>query len=278
MSNNQEGLPLGNVVLQIATSYRASSALRTMAILNLADHLAGGPRTVEDLAQATRTHAPSLARLLRALIALDLCALTDQGQIRLTPKGETLRSDIPGSIRTDVLFRTSPWFSRSLEELPYAIHTGEQTFRRVYGVGLWDYFSAHSEEGAVFDVAMTAASSKRAAALLSVRDLTSITTLVDVGGGQGRLLASLLSVMPSLQGILADRPEVIAGASDVLSTEGVTDRCAVVAADFFISVPSGGDAYILSQIMHDWPDEEALKILRVCHQAMAPGARIWLLY
>jgi hypothetical protein len=199
------------------------------------------------------------------------------GRVRLTPLGGVLRADAPDSRKPSVLMNTSPWFQRPWEELPHAVRTGEQTFRRVYGVGFWDYLAVHPDDGAIFAAAMTVGSSSRAAALLSARDLASVNMVVDVGGGQGRLLALLLAAVPSLCGILADRPEVIAGAADVLGAAGVADRCAVVGADFFVAVPTGGDAYILSQIIHDWGDDESLAILRTCQRAMAPGARLWLI-
>jgi hypothetical protein len=176
-----------------------------------------------------------------------------------------------------VRMSTSAWFPRTLEELPHAIRTGAPTFPRVYSVGFWDYLAAHPEEGAIVASALTADSPTRAAALLATCDFSGGGTVVDVAGGQGQLLASLLAAVPSLRAILADRPEVLAGAPEILRAAGVIDRCEVVAADFFVSVPAGGDAYVLSQIICDWPDEEALAILRVCHQAMAPGARLWLL-
>jgi hypothetical protein len=277
MPGDYDGAPPEQAVARMAKAYRVSCALRAMSVLNLADHLAAGPRTVEDLAVASGTHAPTLTRLLRALIALNLCASDEQGQVRLTPLGDTLRADTSASTKASVRMVTAPWFQRALEDLPTAIRTGEPTFRRIYGAPLWDYLAAHPEDGAIFDTAMTATSATRAAALLATRDLVSVGTVVDVGGGQGRHLAALLAAVPSLRGILADRPGVIVGAPEVLAAAGVTDRCAVVAADFFVAVPTGGDAYVLSQIIHDWPDEEALAILRVCHQAMAPGARLWLL-
>ncbi len=277
MPIHHDGVSPEQVVARMATAYRVSLALRTMSLLNLADHLASGPRTVEDLALVSGTHAPSLARLLRALVALDLCATDEQGRVRLTPLGDTLRSDAVQSTQALVRMITSPWFPRALEELPAAIRTGEPTFHRVYGATFWDYLAAYPEDGAVFDSAMTASSATRAAALLAARDLASVGTVVDVGGGQGRLLAALLAAVPSLRGILADQPEVIAGAPAILAAAGVGDRCSVAAADFFVSVPPSGDAYVLSQIIHDWPDEKALAILRVCHRAMAPSARLWLL-
>jgi SAM-dependent methyltransferase len=124
---------------------------------------------------------------------------------------------------------------------------------------------------------MSEGASARAEALRAVRDLSSIGTVVDVGGGQGRLLAGLLEATPGLSGVLLDRPEVVAGAEAVLRAAGVADRCAVVGGDFFASVPPGGDAYVLAQIVHDWPDAEALAILSACHRAMAPGARLWVI-
>ena len=124
---------------------------------------------------------------------------------------------------------------------------------------------------------MSEGASARAEALRAVRDLSSIGTVVDVGGGQGRLLAGLLEATPGLSGVLFDRPEVVAGAEAVLRAAGVADRCAVVGGDFFASVPPGGDAYVLAQIVHDWPDAEALAILSACHRAMAPGARLWVI-
>jgi hypothetical protein len=248
-----------------------------MAVLSLADHLASGPRTAADLAEETGAHAPSLARLLRALGALGLCERDDAGRFRLTPLGEAMRSDVPDSARAWVLFITAPWVERGWEKLPEAVRTGEPTFPRVHGVGFWDYLGTHPEDGALFDAAMSGGASARAEALRAVRDLSSIGTVVDVGGGQGRLLTTLLAAFPGLRGVLVDRPEVVAGADAVLRAAGVADRCAVVGGDFFTAVPPGGDAYVLAQIVHDWPDAEALAILSACHRAMAPGARLWVI-
>ena len=124
---------------------------------------------------------------------------------------------------------------------------------------------------------MSGNAEKRAEALLIACDLSGVDTIVDVGGGQGRLLATILAAIPGLRGVLADKLEVVAGAEEVLRTAGVADRCTVVGSDFFASVPQGGDAYILAYIIHDWPEGEALDILRACHRAMAPGARLWLI-
>lgn len=270
-------VPPEEAMVQMVVGYWISQAIRAMAVLGLADHLAAGPRTTDELSGQSGAHAPSLDRLLRALSALGLCARDDERRVRLTPLGERLRSDAPNSLKPYVLMITAPWLQRTWQELPDAVRNGEPTFARVHGVGFWDYLAAHPEEGALFDAAMSGGAEERAEALLAACDLSGVNTIVDAGGGQGKLLAAVLAAVPDLRGILADRPEVVAGADEVLRTAGVADRCAVVGSDFFASVPPGGDAYILAQIIHDWPEEEALAILSACHRAMAPGARLWLI-
>ncbi|MBA2278651.1 MAG: methyltransferase, partial [Chloroflexia bacterium] len=196
---------------------------------------------------------------------------------RLTTRGELLRSDTPDSMRPFALAISAPHVQRAWDELPEAIRTGEPTFPRVHGLGFWDYLAAHPEEGALFDGAMSGVVGSRAQALLAARDLSAVGTLVDVGGGQGRLLAAVLGAVPGLRGVLFDRPEVLAEAELTLAAAAVRDRCDLVGGDFFAAVPAGGDAYVLAQIVHDWPDGEATAILRSCHRAMTTGARLWII-
>jgi hypothetical protein len=271
-----EGLPPREAAWQLVTATWIAHPIRAMAVLGLADHLAAGPRTIDDLAVATGTHAPTLARLVSALVSLGLCDEDGQGRIRLTPIGEFLRADVPGTVRPFALGVMSPTFERAWHELPAAVRTGQPVFSDVHGLGFWDYLAAHPKEGARFDAAMSGGA-ERARGLLAVRDLASLGTLVDVGGGQGRLLATALAAVPGLRGVLFDRPEVLAGAEPILAEAGVRDRCDLVGGDFFAAVPGGGDAYVLASIIHDWPNEQAVAILRSCHRAMAPGARIWLI-
>ena len=269
-------LPPREAVVQLLNGAWVSHAVRAMAVLGLADHLATGPRTTDELAKATSSHAPTLARLLRTLAALGLCATDDGGRVYLTPRGEPLRSDVPGSLRPYALAIYAPHVERAWEELPEAVRTGQPAFPRVHGRSLWDYFAAHPEEGARFDAAMTGSAEVRSGILAKTQDLSAIGTLVDIGGGQGRMLAAALSAAPGLRGVLFDRQEVLAGAEAFLAAAGVRDRCDLVGGDFFASVPTGGDAYVLAHIIHDWPDEQAIAILSACHRAMAPGARVWL--
>jgi DNA-binding MarR family transcriptional regulator len=147
VSAGTDGLPPRAVVSQMATGYWTSQTVRAMAVLGLADHLATGSRTAEDLAEETGAHAPSLGRLLRALVALGLCEREAAGRVRLTPLGEAMRSDVPDSARSFVLMITAPWVERGWQDLLHAVRTGEPTFPRVHSVGFWDYLAAHPEEG-----------------------------------------------------------------------------------------------------------------------------------
>jgi hypothetical protein len=276
MLSGTEGLLPRAAVMQMATASWVTHIVRAMAALGLADHLGSSPRTVDELAEATGTHAPTLTRFLRALAALDLIAHDEAGRVRLTPRGETLRSDASASLRPYALALAAPHVERAWHDLPEALRTGRPSFPQVHGLDFWDYFTAHPEEGVLFDAAMTGSGDLRTQALPTAVDLSMIGTLVDIGGGQGRLLAAALTAAPSLHGILFDRPEVLPGAEAFLVATGVRDRCELVAGDFFTTVPEGGDAYVLAHIIHDWPDEEAVAILRTCRRGMAPGARLWL--
>lgn len=250
---------------------------RTMVVLGIPDHLTDRPCTVGELAQLTGTHSPSLARLVRALVSLGLCTYGQDNRVKLTPLGETLRSDTPDSLTSMALLLTAPWLQRIWENLPEAIRTGGAVCSQAHGVSFWDYLAAHPDDGKTFDAGMTEGAVNRGQALLAARDLTRIGTLVDVGGGAGRLLTVVLAGIPGLRGHLVDRPDVVEGADEVLQAASVADRCTVTGADFFVSVPRGGDAYVLAQILHDWPDKEAFAILRTCHQAMDAGTRLWII-
>src|SRR5829696_9495715 len=228
-----EGLPPEEAVRQLVNASWITHVVRAMAVLGLADQLATGPRTVVELAEATGTHAPALSRLLRVLVDLGVCARDEGDRVRLTEVGKFFRSDVPGSVWASVLAIHAPYLEQVWGELPEAVRTGEPVFPRVHGLGYWDYLAAHPEEGARFDAAMTRSSDKRARALLAARDLSGLGMLVDIGGGQGRLLAVALAAIPSLRGILFDRPEVLPAAEAFLAEAGVRERCDLVGGAFF---------------------------------------------
>jgi hypothetical protein len=247
------------------------------AQLGLADLLADGPRGAEDLAAAAGAHAPSLARLVRALAALGVVAEETDGRVGLTPLGEPLRSDVPGSVRDPIRFLVGDWFWRSWGDLLYSVRTGEPAFDRAFGMSNFEYWERHPEVGAVHDAFFTAMSRNTTAPLVAAYDFSGFGTIVDVGGSTGLLLAAVLVAYPGARGILFDAPHVVAGAAPVLTEVGVADRCAVVGGDVFAAVPPGADAYILKHVIHDWDDARAAAILKQCREAMAPGAMVLLI-
>jgi O-methyltransferase domain len=229
------------------------------------------------LAAAADAHAPSLARLLRALAALGVVAEETDGRVGLTLLGMPLRSDVPGSVQNILRFLVGDWFWRSWGDLLYSVWTGEPAIDRAFGMSTFEYWERHPEAGAIHDAFFTAMSRATTAPLVAAYDFSRFGTIVDVGGSKGSLLAAILMAYPRVRGILFDVPHVVAGAAPVLTEAGVADRCAVVGGDFFTTVPPGADAYILKYIIHDWDDARAAAILKRCREAMAPGAVLLLI-
>jgi hypothetical protein len=260
------------VLLQLITSYTSAQVVHVAAKLRLADLLAGGPRSIEDLAVATDTHAPSLARLVRALAALGIVAEAGDGRVALTALGSPLQSDAPDSIRDAVLFLVGEWAWRSWGDLLYSVRTGDPAFDRIFCMSNFEYWEHNAEAGGIHDAFFRSMSRTTTDPIVAACDFSRFSTIVDVGGSTGALLAAILRAHPAVRGILFDLPHVVAGAEQVLAEAGVADRCEVVAGSFFDSVPPGGDAYLLKYIIHDWDDERAVAILRRCREAMAPGS------
>ncbi len=264
-------------VLRLATAYQAARALHVATKLGLPDLLADEPRSAEDLVAATGAHAPSLGRLLRALAAFDVIAEREDGRFALGAIGRCLRADAPGSVRDLVLMYGDGDFWRTWGELEHCVRTGETAAKRLFGVD--DAFARYAADprlGAVFNAGMSVLSASTAAAVAAACDLSGVGRLVDVGGGQGRLLAALLRANPGLRGTLFDLPSVVEGALRLLAEAGVADRCEVAGGDMFEAVPAGADLYVLSRVIHDWDDACATAILGNCRRAMGDRARLLL--
>jgi hypothetical protein len=260
----------------IAGSVFLSRALYVAAQLGIADLLAEGPRTSVALAEACGAHAPALARVLRALASVGVFAEDEQGRYGLTPLAETLRSDATGSLRALAQFYGAPWHNQVWDSLLHGVQTGETPIVHATGMNVFEYFMGHHDHFALFDQAMTGFSIGEADAVVAGYDFAGIERLVDVGGGHGYLLGSILRKYPSLRGLLFDLPPVVDGARALLDRMDVAERCEVVAGDFFTAVPPGGDAYILKNIVHDFDDQVAGAILRSCRRAMGDRARLLL--
>ncbi len=266
-----------DALLRMTNAHEVSQAIHVAATLGIADLLEEGPRSAEDLARATGTHAPTLYRLLRALASVGVFVEeTDGGRFGSTPVGEYLRTDAPGSLRGWATYIGQPSFRTSWGHLLHSVRTGEPAFPELHETNLWEYLTAHPEESAIFDAAMTGLSAGVVEAVVQSYDFSEIDVLVDVGGGEGRILTAILATNPVLRGILFDQPHVVAGAEDLLARAGVADRCEVVSGSFFEAVPGGADAYLLKSIIHDWDDAAAIEILRKCRAAIAETGKLLL--
>ena len=257
---------------RLVSGFHVSQAIHAAVELGIPDLLAEDERAADDLAQASGSDPATLYRLLRALASLGVLHEADGRRFSLAPLGQPLRGDVPGSLRgwVKLIGRDHVW--RSWGNLATAVRDGENSFRALYGTDLFDWRSEHPEESAIFDDAMKSLTSISNDAILAAYDFGRFGTIVDIGGGTGALLASVLAAHPETRGILFDQAHVVTGAEPVLHAAGVLDRCEVVAGSFFSAVPAGGDAYLMKSIIHDWEDEESVQILRVCRTAMPPGA------
>lgn len=267
-------LPPALQIADIVFAKIKTHSLGVFAELRIADLLAGGPRSVEALAGATGAHARSLGRLLRLLAALGVVEEATDGLYRLTEAGQLLRSDVPGSLRGIAAMFGGELHTRGWARLHHSVMTGEPSFDAVFGQPIFEYLTANPNDAAMFDEAMTSSSAAQSQAVVDAYDFTGIGTLVDVAGGHGTLLATILQAYPALKGVLFELPHVAAGAGPVFVEAGVRDRVAIVSGDFMSSVPAGADAYIMKRIIHDWDDERAAQILGNCRQALAPGGRV----
>jgi hypothetical protein len=259
---------------QLLSAYRISQALHVAAVLGIADLLADGPRGAGELAEASGSDPDTLYRLLRALASVGVFAELEGRRFASTPLGDGLRSDAPGSLRAMAVVLGTPYLWDAWGELLHSVRTGENAFRHLHGMSVWDFRVEHPEDGVAFDEWMTAQTARIDASLLDAFDFGRFGLVADVGGGRGALLATLLSACPEMRGILFDQPHVVAGAASPLEAAGVADRCELVGGSFFDAVPEGADAYILKWIIHDWEDGEATAILRSCRQAMPDHGRL----
>ena len=254
-------------LVRLVDGFRVTQTIHAGVELGVPDLLADGERTADDLAETCGADPSALYRLLRALASLGILHEADGRRFSLTELGRPLRSDVPGSLRgwVRLIGRDHVW--RSWGHLTNALRDGENAFRSLHGTDVWEWRAAHPEESAIFDEAMMSLTGAGNAAILGAYDFGRFGTVVDVAGGNGTLLAALLTTHQHTRGILFDQEHVVSRAAPVLRAAGVLDRCEVVAGSFFSSVPEGGDAYVLKSIIHDWEDEESVAILRTCRDA-----------
>ena len=264
-------------LLTLVRGYRISQAIYVVTRLGIPDLLADGPREVDGLAHATGSHPSSLRRVLRFLAAVGVLDKVGPDRLALTPVAAALRTGVPGSLRPTVLLLLDESHWRPWGHLFHTVRTGETAFDHVFGMGTFDYFARHPEAAAIFNEAMTEGTRWAAPAVIAAYDFARFQTIVDVGGGNGTLLAAILAATPGLRGTVFDLAMGVAGARRHLEAAGVADRCQVVEGDFFVQpLPSGADAYLLKSVIHDWDDERSVAILENCRRAMPAHGKLLL--
>jgi SAM-dependent methyltransferase len=261
---------------QIMTGFRVSRATYVAAKLGIADLLKDGPKSSDELAQRTNTHALSLYRVMRALVSVGVFGQDEQGRFTLTPVAATLRSDVPNSLRALVIMSLGEERYQAWGDLMHSVRTGEIAFNHAFGMGLWEYYAQHPEQAKLFDESMANIIAATNAAVLIAYPFSTIDTLVDVGGGNGSFIVSALRANPRMRGVLFDLPHVAEQARKRIADAGLAERCEIIGGDILASVPEGGTVYILSQIIHDWDDDRAIAILKSCHRAIKDKAKLLL--
>jgi O-methyltransferase domain/Dimerisation domain len=261
-------------MLHFISGFWISRCIYVAAKLGIPDLIKDGPKSAEELAAATGAHAPSLFRVLRALAPIGILTQDASNRFGITPLSETLRSDISGSLRAFALTELGEEHYPAWGEVLYSVRTGGIAFDHAFGETCWEFFAKHPDNAKIFNDAMSGLTAQANEALHAAYDFAGINTIVDVGGGHGGLITSILKRNPDMRGILFDSPPVIEGASPHVQNSCVGDRCQLVSGSFFESVPAGGDAHILKWIIHDWNDEQSVTILKNCHRALGENGKL----
>jgi C-methyltransferase len=273
---NQRLTPAPAAMMEMIIATWTSQAITVAAQLGVADALANGPLPIEELAAQVGADADALRRLLRALISKGIFRLRRDGRYELNSLAGTLRSDAPISMTWAAQFYGSAEQRERWTLMVDSIRTGSTVVPALRGKESFDYFAGQPELAELFNQTMTSVSELTDGTVVAGYDFGAYPTIVDVGGGHGPLLAAILAAAPGSRGVLYDLPSVVASAPNLLRDNKVADRVRIAEGSFFDSVPSGGDAYILKNIIHDWPDEKAVQILRNVRSAAGPRATVLL--
>lgn len=273
---HQRTAPPAAVMMELILNAWVAQAIATAADLGVADALADGPMSGEQLADRVGADTDALMRLMRALIGIGIFRQRSDGRYALTPMADTLRTDAPVSMAGMARWVGSPQHREHWSHLTGAVRTGNAVLPQLRGKSAFEYLADEGELGGIFNSAMTNVSELATVPLTVAYDFSAFGTIVDVGGGHGRLLAAILETAPNSRGVLFDLPEVVAGAPELLRKYGVDHRVRIEEGSFFDSAPEGGDAYVLKNIIHDWPEEEAVRILKNVRAAARIGARLLL--
>ena len=260
-------------VMQILSGFMIAGAVSTLARLGIPDLLDSSPKSAEELAPHVGAQPGPLYRLMRATASVGVLVEGPDGRFSQTPMSATLRSTAPVSVRGWAIMQSQEWHALGWEQLEYCVRTGKQALEKIYGKRAFDFFAEKPEAAAIFNRAMTDLSRLDSPAVVQAYPFDGLGSIVDVGGGHGLLLATILQSSPELKGTLYEVATVIEGARSG-PLQPVMDRCTLVAGDMFTSIPPGADAYIMKHIIHDWSDDSCLKILKGCRMGVNRGGKL----
>jgi ubiquinone/menaquinone biosynthesis C-methylase UbiE len=261
-------------LLRLITGGWLAQAIHVAAKLGLADLLKEESKTAEQLAAETNTNSDALFRLLRTLSSVGVFHIDDGERIGLTPMAECLQASKPGSLKGYAVLMGEPEVWRAWGETLHAVRTGSSGFAHAFGKPVFTYYSEHPEAGRIAAAGFTSRTAMENSAIVDAYDFSLFKTIVDVGGGQGTLLASILKRHSSVEGVLFDMPDVVEMARGRLTQEAVQSRCQFVPGNFFESVPGGGNLYMVKRILHDWDDKHSRQILANCRRDMPAQAKL----
>jgi len=257
-------------LLGILSGTWLAQAVYAVVKLGVPDLLAAGPLPARELAERTNADPLTLYRLLRALALNGLLEQTAPGTFALNAASEPLRSDVPGSVRYNALMQGEEVYG-AFAEIMYSLRTGRPAFDKVHGRGFYEYLDANPEAARIFNESM---GDQPVPEGVVARDWSGVSTVVDVGGGNGALLAAVLADRPGMRGVLLELSSALDSARERLRAAGVADRVELTGGDFFTAVPGGGDVYILARVLHNWADDAAVRILLRVREAMGTAARL----
>jgi len=264
-------------LLQMIAGAWIAQAIFVAAKFGVADLVRDEPKSVDSLANATAAHPRALYRVLRALASVGIFREDDDGRFSITALAEPLRSDWPGSLRPYAIMMGSEWVWRSFGEIMHSVRTEKPAFDQIYGAPVFDYYAKTPEAARIGAEGLTSRSAPENAAVVAAYDFSWAKKIVDIGGGQGSLLAAILASNANSRGVLFEMPHVVERARPTFEKAGLAERCDLVGGDFFAAVPPGGDVYILKKVIHDWDDKQARSILQTCRAAASSQGRLLLI-
>ncbi|MGB6823426.1 MAG: methyltransferase [Candidatus Acidiferrales bacterium] len=260
-------------VMQLLSASYIAGAVSCLAQMGIPDLVEAGPKSAKELASQIGADPEALHRLMRATASVGVLSEGPDGKFSETPMSAVLRSNGKPSLRAVAMMGGREWHGRGWSRLEYCVRTGKQAMEQIYGAPIFEYFKQHPDEGQIFNDAMTSISAGDSPAVVDAYSFEGIHSIVDVGGGHGLLLATIMARNPQMKGTLYDESHVIEGAKNG-PLKPVMERCTLASGDMFSSVPAGADAYIMKHIIHDWPDELCVKILKSCRKGVNPGGKL----